>query len=120
LSEVPVFSLQNGPCPVHTVRTVSKACCIGTLADTSTYPRLLGKKEFFYADAQHLGGTSHVERVLGKFFYITNALYVLSNYYAFQVVAIETSMQQAAPLRENFFSLGNPMEAIKEFPYMGK
>jgi hypothetical protein len=40
--------------------------------------------------------------------------------YAFQAVVVETSTQQAASLREQFFSLGNPLDAIKAFPYTGK
>jgi hypothetical protein len=40
--------------------------------------------------------------------------------YSFQAVVAETSTQQAANLKEKFFSLGNPLEAVKDFPYTGK
>jgi len=33
---------------------------------------------------------------------------------------VETSTQQAATLREKFFSLDNPTKAQQEFPYVGK
>jgi hypothetical protein len=40
--------------------------------------------------------------------------------FAFQAVVIETSTQHAASLREKFFSLGNPEQAIERYPYTGK
>lgn len=43
-----------------------------------------------------------------------------SDRYAFQAVVVETSTQQAASLREKFFSLGNPKQALNKFPYTGK
>jgi hypothetical protein len=40
--------------------------------------------------------------------------------YAFQAVVIETSTQYAASLWEKFFSLANPTQAVKEYPYTGQ
>ncbi len=40
--------------------------------------------------------------------------------YAFQAVVVEASTQHAASLREKFFSLRNPTEALERFPYTGK
>jgi hypothetical protein len=40
--------------------------------------------------------------------------------FVFQAVIVETSTQQAASLRERFFSLGNPEQAQQKYPYTGK
>ncbi len=40
--------------------------------------------------------------------------------FVFQAVIVETSTQQAASLRERFYSLGNPVQAQEKFPYTGK
>ncbi len=40
--------------------------------------------------------------------------------FAFQAVVVETSTQQAASLREKFFSLGDPKQVQQKFPYTGR
>jgi hypothetical protein len=40
--------------------------------------------------------------------------------FVFQAVVVETSTQQAASLRERFFSLGNPKQVQEKSPYTGK
>jgi hypothetical protein len=40
--------------------------------------------------------------------------------YAFQAVVVETSTQQAATLREKFFSMGHPTQVLDRLPYTGK
>jgi hypothetical protein len=40
--------------------------------------------------------------------------------FVFQAVVVETSTQEAASLREKFYSLGNPMQVQQQFPYTGK
>ncbi len=43
-----------------------------------------------------------------------------SERFAFQAVVVETSTQQAASLRERFFSLGDPKQVQQKFPYTGR
>jgi hypothetical protein len=40
--------------------------------------------------------------------------------YVLQAAVIETSMQQAASLKEKFFALGNFTKAVKDYPYTDK
>jgi hypothetical protein len=40
--------------------------------------------------------------------------------FVFQAVVVETSTQNAASLREQFFSLGNPDKVQKDYPYTGR
>jgi hypothetical protein len=42
-----------------------------------------------------------------------------SERYVFQAVVVEASTQQAASLREKFFSLGDPKKAVERYPYRG-